>query len=124
MGRGAGALALTNHVEIRFAIRMRAHGLTQETVAIDRLPCGVKKPAEWTCDEKLAELLPPGHDRPLSSAVPPANSVPRTRPSFARARARAVCSIARSVGVSRSARTKACSVRGGPSSTCHMVRAR
>ncbi|MCP3801155.1 hypothetical protein NLX83_17990 [Allokutzneria sp. A3M-2-11 16] len=55
MAPGRATLGLTHHVEIQFAMRMRAHGLSNETIVIDRLPCGVKRP-----QEKLVEFLPPG----------------------------------------------------------------
>jgi hypothetical protein len=54
---------IAKHVEVQFAMRMRADGLIDETIVIDRPVCG-RGPvdATWplTCDKVLAECLPAG----------------------------------------------------------------
>jgi hypothetical protein len=54
---------IAKHVEVQFAMRMRAECLTHETIVIDRPVCG-RGPvdATWplTCDKVLAECLPAG----------------------------------------------------------------
>jgi hypothetical protein len=56
------------HVEIKFAMRMRAwhdnrrpgEPPLNETIVIDRPPYGAIEPGGWTCHAQLSEWLPPG----------------------------------------------------------------
>ena len=50
------SLAIDSHVEVKFAIMMREHNLTNETIVINKIPCG---PPEG-CQDYLEDLLPPG----------------------------------------------------------------
>jgi hypothetical protein len=66
--RGSSVLGLTRHVEIKFAMRMREMDATrrpgdpllEETIVIDRPPCGVGSTVDWTCETRLPDFLPPG----------------------------------------------------------------
>ncbi|HVK25177.1 MAG TPA: DddA-like double-stranded DNA deaminase toxin [Actinokineospora sp.] len=66
--KGRAVLGLARHVEVKFAMRMRARDLQRRpgdppikaTIVIDRPPCGVVVPGEWTCDGTLDDWLPPG----------------------------------------------------------------
>ncbi|GAA4033726.1 hypothetical protein GCM10022247_68460 [Allokutzneria multivorans] len=59
---------LARHIEIQFAMRMRALAATQppgappprEMIAINREPCGIRKPGWLTCHAQLHRFLPPG----------------------------------------------------------------
>lgn len=65
--KGRAVLGLARHAEVKFAVRMRALASRQEagappmdeTIVINRPPCGVEVPGEWTCEVKLADFLPP-----------------------------------------------------------------
>ncbi|MDQ3403406.1 MAG: hypothetical protein M3548_08420 [Actinomycetota bacterium] len=66
--KGRAVLGLARHVEIKFAMRLRGfHTRRQpgdppidETIIIDRAPCGTDAPGDWTCHTKLPDCLPPG----------------------------------------------------------------
>lgn len=66
--KGRAVLGLARHVEVKFAMRLRArHALRRpsdppidETIVIDRPPCGISAPGDWTCDATLDDWLPPG----------------------------------------------------------------
>jgi SCP1.201-like deaminase len=57
------AMRLATHIEIKFAMRMREEGLTDETIVIDREVCGRREDDQddrWTCDRFLPWFLPRG----------------------------------------------------------------
>ncbi|WP_436499588.1 DddA-like double-stranded DNA deaminase toxin [Actinokineospora sp. HUAS TT18] len=63
--KGRAVLGLARHVEVKFAMRLRAtwrpgQPPPNETIVIDRPPCGVLAPGDWTCDATLDDWLPPG----------------------------------------------------------------
>ncbi|MGQ0839146.1 DddA-like double-stranded DNA deaminase toxin [Actinokineospora sp.] len=60
---GHAQAPLARHVEIQFACRMVAHGLTDEVIEINRPVCGTNDhDKEWTdtCDKRLEDFLPEG----------------------------------------------------------------
>ncbi|WP_424189169.1 DddA-like double-stranded DNA deaminase toxin [Actinokineospora sp. G85] len=62
---GRAVLALTRHVEVQFAMRMRAQyrpgtPAPRETIVIDRPPCGEDLDRPFSCKTHLGEFLPPG----------------------------------------------------------------
>ncbi|WP_086822685.1 DddA-like double-stranded DNA deaminase toxin [Allokutzneria sp. NRRL B-24872] len=55
-----GTWWLSVHIEMQFAIRMRAAGLTEETILVDRRPCEPALPGQDSCDTLLGDFLPEG----------------------------------------------------------------
>jgi hypothetical protein len=51
-----GADTLGSHVEVKFALRMRREGLTDETITINNKPC----PGPYGCHRNLWKFLPDG----------------------------------------------------------------
>lgn len=49
-------LAITSHVEVKFAIQMRERGLRDETIVINKPPCT----GGAGCDDMLPYFLPDG----------------------------------------------------------------
>lgn len=56
MGPPPHTLVIDSHVEIKFAMLMRARGLRDETIIINNPPCS----DEWGCDANLERFLAPG----------------------------------------------------------------
>ena len=61
-----GIWTMARHLELQFAIRLRAaydrdpDASIIETIAIDRPPCETRSPGEPSCDTLLPTFLPPG----------------------------------------------------------------
>jgi hypothetical protein len=51
-----GDITLGSHVEVKFAMFMRKHGLTDEIITINNWPC----PGPYGCDQNLFRFLPDG----------------------------------------------------------------
>lgn len=56
LGDPPHTLAVTSHVEVKFALLMRERGLTNETIAVNKRPCV----GDLGCDTLLGRFLPPG----------------------------------------------------------------
>nr|WP_273482964.1 DddA-like double-stranded DNA deaminase toxin [Kribbella italica] len=56
LGDPPHSLAVTSHVEIKFAMFMRERGLTDEAIVINKATCD----GRWSCEKMLKDFLPPG----------------------------------------------------------------
>ncbi|GAA0947840.1 hypothetical protein GCM10009554_44880 [Kribbella koreensis] len=56
LGDPPHTLAITSHVEIKFALMMRERGLTDETIVVNKRPCD----GDLGCDQMLSRFLPAG----------------------------------------------------------------
>ncbi|NEA32015.1 hypothetical protein G3I17_10095 [Streptomyces sp. SID13031] len=56
LGDPPHTLAISAHVEIKFALMMRERGLKDETIAINKRPCD----GDLGCDQMLSRFLPAG----------------------------------------------------------------
>ncbi|WP_328328366.1 hypothetical protein OHA70_03335 [Kribbella sp. NBC_00382] len=56
LGDPPHTLAITSHVEVKFALMMRERELTDETIVINKRPCD----GDLGCDQMLSRFLPAG----------------------------------------------------------------
>jgi hypothetical protein len=56
LGDPPHTLAITSHVEVKFALVMRERGLTDETIVVNKRPCD----GDLGCDQMLSRFLPTG----------------------------------------------------------------
>jgi hypothetical protein len=56
LGDPPHTLAISSHVEIKFALMMRERGLTDETIVVNKRPCD----GDLGCDQMLSRFLPAG----------------------------------------------------------------
>ena len=53
-----GTMVITSHVEVKFAMRMRADKIRRATIVVNKAPCD----GEHGCHERLPEFLPEGSE--------------------------------------------------------------
>ncbi|HEY0692610.1 MAG TPA: DddA-like double-stranded DNA deaminase toxin [Kribbella sp.] len=56
IGPENGEIMAPSHVETKFGMFMRRNGLKHESIVINNIPCE----GEWSCEELLKDILPPG----------------------------------------------------------------